>query len=89
MLEAAGARIPLVATNVGGIPEIVENERTGFLVPEATAVALARAIEQARADRVALVRMGHNGRRFVLEQCSIERMCEGYAVAYAAAAGRS
>ena len=89
VLEALSMARPVIAFAAGGIPEIVEHERTGFLVREATALALARAIEQASADRVALVRMGHDGRRFALEQCSIERMCEGYAVAYAAAAGRS
>jgi glycosyltransferase involved in cell wall biosynthesis len=46
LLEAAAARVPVVATAVGGIPEIVEDGRTGFLIdapPSAAALAAALA----------------------------------------------
>jgi glycosyltransferase involved in cell wall biosynthesis len=83
VLEALSMGRPVIAFAAGGVPEIVEHERTGFLVQEATAAALATAIARAQADPAALGRMGDNGRRFAVEQCSIERMCEGYAAAYA------
>jgi len=85
VLEALSMGRPVIAFAAGGVPEIVEHERTGFLVQEATAAALATAIARAQADPTALGRMGDNGRRFAVEHCSIERMCEGYAAAYAEA----
>lgn len=44
LLEAMAASLPVVATNVGGIPEIVQNGVTGTLVPPGDAAALASAI---------------------------------------------
>ncbi|MBI2638111.1 glycosyltransferase family 4 protein [Candidatus Peregrinibacteria bacterium] len=43
LLEAASLNIPIVATNTGGIPEIIEHEKTGVLVPPQDAVALTSA----------------------------------------------
>ncbi|MBI3089800.1 MAG: glycosyltransferase [Candidatus Tectomicrobia bacterium] len=45
LLEAQAARVPVVATRVGGIPDIVVEGGTGLLVPPADAAALARACE--------------------------------------------
>ena len=44
LLEAMAAQLPIVATNVGGIPEIVEDRKSGMLVEPANADALARTI---------------------------------------------
>jgi glycosyltransferase involved in cell wall biosynthesis len=53
LIEAAAAGLPCVATNVGGVPSVVQNGRTGVLVPpgdpEATAAALRRLIKGSRA----------------------------------------
>ena len=86
VLEALAMARPVIAFAAGGIPEIVEDGVTGTLVSDATAAAMARAIEGARRDRPRLERMGESGRRFVVEQCNIDRMCKGYAAAYEAAA---
>jgi glycosyltransferase involved in cell wall biosynthesis len=50
LLEAMMAGIPVVASDVGGIPEIVEPGRTGLLVPPRNPVALADAIERLQQD---------------------------------------
>jgi glycosyltransferase involved in cell wall biosynthesis len=86
VLEALAMARPVIAFAAGGIPEIVENDATGMLVSEATPAALARAIERARSDRPSLQAMGARARRFVVERCSIERMCQGYAAVYETAA---
>jgi glycosyltransferase involved in cell wall biosynthesis len=50
LLEAMAARVPVVATNAGGIPEIVENEKSALLVPVSDPAALVAAIKRALKD---------------------------------------
>ena len=74
LLESMAAGVPVVATNVGGNPEVVQEGRTGFLVaaqnPEALADRICRVLE----DRAMAARFGEAGRRRVAEQFSMERM---------------
>ncbi len=51
VFECRAARVPLVATAVGGVPELVQSGRTGLLVPPRDPRALAEAIEQVLTDR--------------------------------------
>jgi glycosyltransferase involved in cell wall biosynthesis len=46
LVEAMAAGRPVIATRVGGVPAVVEDRRTGLLVPPADAGALAAAIEE-------------------------------------------
>jgi glycosyltransferase involved in cell wall biosynthesis len=57
LLEAMAAGLPVVATRVGGIPEIVVHGQTGLLVPPADAPALSAAIAELLADRERMRRM--------------------------------
>lgn len=50
LLEAFAAGVPVIASEVGGVPEIVEDERTGLLVPPGDEKALADAIDRALGD---------------------------------------
>jgi glycosyltransferase involved in cell wall biosynthesis len=50
LLEAMAAGVPVIASNVGGIPELIENTRTGVLVPPRDAGELARAVERLLVD---------------------------------------
>lgn len=62
ILEAMALRRPVVATAVGGVPEMVEHERTGLLVPPHDAAALAQAIVRLLSDHPladTLARAGH------------------------------
>ena len=58
---AQGHGIPVVVTRVGGLPEFVEPEACGFVVPARSPSALAHAICRGLADRRALAEMGRRG----------------------------
>lgn len=62
LMEAMAARLPVVASNVGGIPEIVEVEATGRLVPPGDPARLAAEITDLLRDPVRRDRMGAHAR---------------------------
>jgi len=68
VLEAMAAGLPVVATGVGGLPELVAPGKTGWLVPPRDAAALAAAISHLLADPQALQDFGQAGRQRA-EQC--------------------
>jgi len=74
VLEAMAAGVPVVATAVGGTPEMVENGVTGLLVPPRDAPALAEAIGALLADPERGSAIGRSGRRWVIERYSLEAM---------------
>lgn len=74
-LEAQATELPVVASNVHGIPDVVEHERTGLLVPPDDAAALAQAIERLAADADLRASMGRAGRAFVEERYRWEENC--------------
>jgi glycosyltransferase involved in cell wall biosynthesis len=63
VLEAMGCGVPVVATNVGGIPEQVAHGETGFLVPPAMPTELASSILSMLSSPAKARSMGTNGRR--------------------------
>ena len=65
VLEAFAAGVPVVATAVGGVPELVRNGENGWLVPSADAVALASALVAALADPDERARRGRSGQELV------------------------
>jgi L-malate glycosyltransferase len=65
VLEASAAGLPVVATRVGGLPEVVDSGVTGLLVPPEDVPALAGAIELLLDDAALRQRMGQAGRDWV------------------------
>ena len=75
--EAMAAGLPVIATRVGGLPELVADERTGLLVPPEDPAALAQAIRRLAGDVELRRRLGAAGK---------QRVARRYAVAGAVAA---
>jgi glycosyltransferase involved in cell wall biosynthesis len=72
-LEAMAHGVPVIASDVGGLPEIIQNENGGWLVPPGDAAALARAITTAAADPERLRAQGQRARERALS-FSLDRM---------------
>ena len=62
LVAAMALGVPIVATKVGGVPEVVEDGRQGLLVPPADPAALAKAAITLLEDRAAAAAMGAAGR---------------------------
>jgi glycosyltransferase involved in cell wall biosynthesis len=79
VLEAFAAGVPVVATAVGGTPEIVEHGQNGFLVPPGDPTALARSILESFAIGHRGKEMASQGKRRVQEHFSFEQQARQYA----------
>jgi glycosyltransferase involved in cell wall biosynthesis len=73
ILEAMSYAVPVVATPDGGIPDMVEEGVTGFLVPKRNAQALADRLEQLIARPELRKAMGSRGRERFLQRFTLER----------------
>jgi len=84
VLEAMAARLPVVATNVGALPELVEEGRTGFLVPIRHAAAMSDKFEAFLANRRLANILGEAARQKVVREFTMERMLRNYGEMYEA-----
>lgn len=81
VFECMATGTPLVATSVGGLPEVVQNGRTGLLVPPQSPVALADALEAVVTDRGLAERLASTAASR-LEQFRIESVATRFADLY-------
>lgn len=72
IMEAMATGLPVVSTNLGGIPEMVIENETGFLVQPGDVVAMADAIETVINDCSSAARLGHSGHERARALFSIE-----------------
>lgn len=83
VLEAMAAGLPVVASAVGGLLELIESGRTGVLVPPSDPEPLARALKALYDDPGGAAAIGASARREVLARYSFERMVAGFTDLYA------
>ena len=76
LVEALLHRLPVVATDVAGLGEVVRNGETGYLIPQSDPAALAQAIMKITSDRKSALEMAENGRKLILKEFDPER-CHG------------
>lgn len=76
LLEAMAVGLPVVATSVGGNGELVEDERTGLLVPPDDPAALAKALLRMAEQPELAAQLGAAGRHHVRNEYGIPRMLE-------------
>jgi glycosyltransferase involved in cell wall biosynthesis len=82
LLEALYLRVPVVASAVGGLREVIEDGRSGLLVPPEDPHALARSLERLYRDPDLRQRLGEGGHRRVRETFLAPRMVDDYVVLY-------
>lgn len=82
ILEAMASGLPVIATNVGGNPELVVGGQTGLLVPPSDPLEITKAVQVYLSDPTKLAEHGRAGRTRVEAQFSIESMVNGYLAVY-------
>ncbi|MBF0122319.1 MAG: glycosyltransferase family 4 protein [Candidatus Omnitrophica bacterium] len=75
-MEAGACGVPVIASRVGGIPEVVVDGETGILVPSRDSKALADAIIRLLGDPAKMLVLGQRARQVVAERFSSDRMVE-------------
>jgi glycosyltransferase involved in cell wall biosynthesis len=88
ILEAMAAGLPIVATPVGGIPDVVRPNQTGFLVPVGDPVRLSEVLIWLAEHPEDARTMGREARRLVEAQYSDRAMANAYGRLYSALTGR-
>jgi glycosyltransferase involved in cell wall biosynthesis len=81
-IEAMASGTPVVASRIGGLPEVVEDGVTGFLVEPGDVGVLRARLAEVLADRRLAERLGRNGRERVLERFTWEACAERCLAAY-------
>jgi glycosyltransferase involved in cell wall biosynthesis len=82
ILEAWAAGVPVVASRVGGLPELISDGNNGLLFSPGDDLALSAALESLLSQPECLRRMGEEGRHVVQSQFDVSRMADRYASRY-------
>ncbi len=86
VMEAMASGLPVVGTTVGGIPDLIVDGRTGFLIPPMNVVELAKSIRKLILDPVLRDQMGKSGAKKIKEELDISKKAARLAEFYEAVA---
>ena len=89
ILEAMAHGLPIVASDVGGIPELITHDEHGLLVPPGHAEALANALIKISRDPMLRARLGHTAKERAESEFSLETAMRKYDAEYGRALGRT
>ena len=78
VMEAMSFKLPVVASNIGGLPESVHDGQTGYLVPPGESEGLSRALAHLVDDSDLRAQLGSNGYQRISAHHRIERVAERY-----------
>jgi glycosyltransferase involved in cell wall biosynthesis len=71
--EAMAMQLPVISTNISGIPELVEDQVNGLLIPPGDGVALVAAMARLLDEPALRAQLGQNGRQSIIEEFNVER----------------
>lgn len=74
LMEALSCSVPVIATNVGGCPEVVQDRKTGLLIPPKNISALSEALYWMKEHPSERIMMGEEGRRDMIERYEIKKL---------------
>ncbi|MFP4472432.1 MAG: glycosyltransferase family 4 protein [Candidatus Omnitrophota bacterium] len=89
VMEAQSVGMPVVASNVGGLPDIIEHEVSGLLVPPGDADALAGSVIRVLRDRELSRRLGENARSAAVRFYGVDLMADRVLDVYMRVAGQA
>lgn len=78
IMEAMMLGVPCLATDIGGLPELIQNGKTGFLVPPQDLDTMEQAIRQVVANPLKLYNMGIAAKTYAIKHFNIESMYQNY-----------
>lgn len=82
LLEAMALGLPVIASAVDGVPEVVEDGKTGLLVSPRDPAALAQKLSALASDPALRQRLGEGAKALIAEKFTLIRMIESYQKAY-------
>ncbi len=89
VLEAMAAGLPVVATAVGGLPNLIDDGKTGFLVPWGDETMMRDRFRALQADPALARAVGERGRTLARERYSRDQMVRRYLSLYAEMSAKS
>jgi glycosyltransferase involved in cell wall biosynthesis len=82
LLEAMSAGVPVIATSLKGVEDVLKETQAGWLVPPANPDALSDALLQLLADVALRQRLGKLGKELVMNEYTVDKMCARYAALF-------